>query len=70
MGRGGGRTFNPLTASQTRILGRTAVVKMSGSILGLTAQSLNCLVADMCLTADPGVNCEFDPGPVPYFQGD
>ena len=27
---------------------------MSGSILGRTAQSLKCLVADMCLTADPG----------------
>ena len=23
--------------------------------LGLTARSLNCLAADMCLTADPGV---------------
>ena len=27
---------------------------MSGSILGCTAQSFKCLVADMCLTADPG----------------
>ena len=31
----------------------TAVVKMSGNILGRTAQSLKYLVADMCLTADP-----------------
>ena len=37
----------------TRILGHTAVVKMSGNILGRTAQSLKYLVADMCLTADP-----------------
>ena len=27
--------------------------KMSGNILGRTAQSLKYLVADMCLTADP-----------------
>ena len=55
MGPGRGRTFNPWTASQTHILGRTAVFKMSGRILGLTAQSLDCLVGYMCLTADPGV---------------
>ena len=50
---GRGRICDPWTASQTRILGHTAVVKMSGSILGRTAQSLKYLAADMCLTADP-----------------
>ena len=34
-------------------LAYTAVVKMSGNILGRTAQLLKYLVADMCLTADP-----------------
>ena len=53
MAPGRGRTCDPWTASQTRILGHTAVVKMSGNILGRTAQSLKYLVADMCLTADP-----------------
>ena len=53
MAPGRGRTCDPWAASQTRILGHTAVVKMSGSILGRTAQSLKYLVADMCLTADP-----------------
>ena len=33
----------------------------------LVVQSVTCLTADMCLTADPGV---FDPCPVPYFRED
>ena len=68
MAPGRGRTCDPCTASQTRILGHTAVVKMSGNILGRIAQSLKYLVADVS-------DCrsrvrEFDSGPVPYFQGD
>ena len=67
MAPGRGRTCDPWTASQTRILGHTAVVKMSGNILGRTAQSLSGsrYVSD-CRSRVR----EFDPGPVPYFQGD
>ena len=35
---------------------------------GRVAQSVTCLTADMCLTADPGM--EFDPCPIPYFRRD
>ena len=69
MAPGRGRTCDPWTASQTRILGHTAVVKMSGNILGRTAHSLKYLVADMCLTADPEF-ASLIPAQVPYFQGD
>ena len=36
---------------------------------GRVAQSVMCLTADTCLTADPG-GSEFDTGLVPYFHGD